>query len=189
MTDRDLTVAAVAAHGWEVVRLVPRGKKPAGSTWDITNSADTVARWFKDGANVGLICHERTGVAVLDPDNSLAWADMVDALGQPCPASVITGSGRLHYYFRWASDLPAKIVWKGEIIGEIQRGPGRQQVVMPGSVHPRGGTYRWITETLGGMVEPINPLASLPELAGDWLAFFRHEAYLRVRLRGLEQRG
>jgi hypothetical protein len=31
-----------------------------------------VADWFAAGANVGLVCHERTGVVVLDPDHVLA---------------------------------------------------------------------------------------------------------------------
>ena len=95
--------------------------------------------------NVGLVCHERTRVAVMDPDNLDLWADLVDELGQPSLPWTLTGSGKLHYYVQWESDLPAKILW-GEKVGELQRGPGQQQVVLPGSVHPSGGPYRWITE-------------------------------------------
>jgi hypothetical protein len=28
---------------------------------------DVVAAWFEAGFNVGIVCHERTGVAILDP--------------------------------------------------------------------------------------------------------------------------
>jgi hypothetical protein len=35
-------------------------------------------------------------VAVLDPDDLLGWAELVDQLGQPCLPWVITGSGKLH---------------------------------------------------------------------------------------------
>lgn len=169
--DAALTVEAVRVKGWQCVRLAPRAKTPVGAHWQITTSADEVASWFEAGANVGLICHEHTGVAVLDPDQMLDWADMVAMLGQPCLPWVITGSGRLHYYFRWMPDLPAKLIWAHKIIGEIQRGPGKQQVVLPGSVHPDGGTYTWITRRLAFLSEPIDPVTDpLPELAGLWLA-------------------
>src|SRR5262245_56889728 len=121
MTDAELTVAAVRAKGWEVVKL--RGKKPVGAHWQTTRDADEVARWIAERHNIGLVCHQRTGVAVLDPDKVMLWADMIDQLGQPCQPWVITGSGRLHYYVRWAGDLPAKLTWFGEPLGEIQRGP------------------------------------------------------------------
>jgi Bifunctional DNA primase/polymerase, N-terminal len=177
--DAELTVAAVRARGWECVRLRPREKKPDGARWQITRDADTVAEWFERGANVGLVCHQRTGVAVLDPDDLLGWADLIDQLGQPCLPWSITGSGRLHYYIRWSSGLPAKLTANTlarTVIGEIQRGPGQQQVVLPGSVHPSGGTYRWITERLGFLCEPINPVRDpLPKLPGLWLAYLTAE--------------
>jgi hypothetical protein len=108
-TDAELTVAAVRAKGWEVVKL--KGKKPVGAHWEITKDADQVAAWLTAGHNIGLVCHERTGVAVLDPD-TVEWADMVDVVGPPCLPWVITGSGRLHYYIRWEPDLPAKLEWR-----------------------------------------------------------------------------
>jgi len=178
LTDAELTVAAVRAKAWECVRLAPHAKKPDGPRWQITKDADQIAEWFNAGANVGLVCHERTGICVLDPDEMLAWADMIDTLGQPCLPWVITGSGRLHYYVRWEPELPAKLIWGRETIGEIQRGPGMQQVVLPGSVHPSGGTYRWITERLGFLCEPIDPVQDpLPRLNGEWLAYLRSHVY------------
>jgi hypothetical protein len=168
--DAELTVAAVRAKGWEVVKL--RGKKPVGDHWQTTTDADQVAAWLAAGHNIGLVCHERTGVAVLDPDQ-IEWADMVELLGQPCLPWVLTGRGRLHYYIRWEPDLPAKLEWTSGLIGEIQRGPGQQQVVLPPSVHPDTGLrYRWITEPLGALCEPINPVADpLPRLPGEWRAY------------------
>jgi Bifunctional DNA primase/polymerase, N-terminal len=170
-SDAEMTVEAVRARGWQCVRLDPRKKSPPlGRRWQVTKNADEVASWFAAGANVGLVCHQRIGIAVLDPDELLPWADMIDTLGQPCLPWVITGSGRLHYYVRWAGDLPAKLTWSGTAIGEIQRGPGQQQVVLPGSIHPSGGVYRWIRERLGFLCEPINPVSDpLPGL----LAYLR----------------
>jgi hypothetical protein len=176
--DAALTVAAIRAKGWEVVKL--KGKRPIGKHWEVTKDADQVAEWIACGHNIGLVCHERTGVAVLDPD-CVEWADMVDALGQPCLPWVITGSGKLHYYIRWEPELPAKLEWEGRIVGEIQRGPGQQQVVLPPSVHPNtGARYRWISHCLlpEMLCEPVDPIAGpLPTLPGLWLAYLRAAAH------------
>ena len=181
MSDADLTIAAVHAKGWEVVRL--RGKKPVGPHWQITTDSDEIAAWLAAGNNIGLVCHERTRIAVLDPDDLVAWADMIDALGQPSTPWVITGSGRLHYYLRWEPDLPAKLTWQGKTIGEIQRGPGQQQVVLPPSVHPTTALpYHWISESLSFLCEPTDPVSDpLPELPGLWRAYLRHQVYASSR--------
>jgi hypothetical protein len=63
MTDLDHTLAAMQAHRWEIVRL--RGKKPIGVHWQITRDPAEVARWVAGGDNIGLVCHQRAGVAVL----------------------------------------------------------------------------------------------------------------------------
>lgn len=183
MTDTELTLAAIAAHGWEVVQLGPRAKRPMGSRWQITKDPATAEAWLTAGSNLGLVCHQRTGVLVLDPDDGLAFADMIEALGQPCLPWVITGSGRLHYYVQWEPDLPAKLMWQGKTIGEIQRGPGQQQIVIPPSIHPQTGlSYKWITERLGFLVEPIDPVREpLPELPGEWRAFLRGQSYAHSR--------
>jgi Bifunctional DNA primase/polymerase, N-terminal len=162
VTDTLLTVEFVRARGIQAVLL--RGKIPVGEHWQIETEAATVASWLRAESNVGLVCGERSGVAVLDPDRPLEWADMVDTLGQPSDPWVETGSGKLHYYVAWEPDLPAKLTWQGETIGEIQRGPGLQQVVMPPSVHPDSGRrYRWL-------VNPATePLPTLPPTWRDYL--------------------
>jgi hypothetical protein len=70
-------------------------------------------------------------------------------------------------------DLSAKLEWDDVKIGEIQRGPGQQQVVIPPSVHPdTGRRYQWI-------VDPITqPIAPLP---GEWRAYLRGLVYGRGR--------
>ena len=186
--DAELTIAAVRAKGWEVVKL--KGKRPIGAHWEVTKDADEVGAWLTAGYNIGLVCHERTGVAVLDPDK-LEWADMIDTLGQPCLPWVITGSGRLHYYFSWEPNLPAKLEWKDDVIGEIQRGPGQQQVVLPPSVHPvTGARYTWITSALAVLCEPIHPVADpLPRLPALWLGYLRHDHFMREYRKEQRERG
>ena len=174
VSDRDRTLEAVRRRGWEIVKLRRQTKFPKGQHWETTTDPEQVGAWLTAGHNIGLICHERTGVAVLDPD-TIEWADMVDALGQPCLPWVLTGSGNLHYYIAWTDNLPPKLIWNNTIVGEIQRGPGQQQVVLPPSIHPDTGLpYRWITTSLlpAILCEPIDPVADpLPRLPGDWRAY------------------
>lgn len=163
--DLDRTLEAVA--GWRLVLLEAKTKGPIGDTWTITADRDHITRHLRSGGNVGLVTHEDTGVAVLDPDKLPPWADMIDALGQPASAWVETASGRLHYYVAWQPDLPAKLRWDGQIIGEIQRGPGLQQVVIPPSI-VAARPYQWLVDPAQ---EPLQPLPGLwradrPEAGG-----------------------
>jgi hypothetical protein len=174
--DAERTLAAMQTKHWEIVKLGKRRKKPIGEHWEITTNPDAVTQWLADGFNIGNLGHQRTGLGVLDPDRLDLWADMIDTLGQPCLPWVLTGSGKLHYYVRWEPDLPAKLTWQGAVLGEIQRGPGQQQVVLPPSIHPgTGEPYRWITDELPWLCEPIDPVADpLPSLPGGWLGYLRH---------------
>jgi hypothetical protein len=120
--------------------------------------------------NSGLIAHERTGLAVVDVDDGAHFAEMEAALGRLGDPWVMTGSGKIHIYITWESNLPAKLRWAGQKAGEIQRGntqPGRdgqQQIVAPPSVHPdTGRAYRWLVDPV---TEPLRPL---PEA---WRAYF-----------------
>jgi bifunctional DNA primase/polymerase-like protein len=137
-TDREITLAAVCARRWSVVKLVTEGKKPIGEHWETTTDADQVATWLDARHNIGLVCHQQTGVAVLDPDKP-QWTDMIDTLGQPGLPWVITGSGKLHYYIAWTPNLPAKLTWQGQ---------------------DTGLRYQWITAALMPKIlcEPIDPV-------------------------------
>jgi len=175
MTDAERTLEAVRVRGWRIVLLGRRAKKVYTKRWDITRDFARVAHHLRTGSNVGLICDPDNGVAALDPDSLLPWADMIDTLGQPAAAWTLTGRGRLHYFVAWEPDLPAKLTWRGEVIGEVQRGPTKpgmaalQQVVIPPSIHPdTGHRYRWL-------VDPVSqPVESLP---GDWRAYLRGLTY------------
>jgi bifunctional DNA primase/polymerase-like protein len=176
MSQRNLTLDAIRVHGWRAVLLRARSKKPLGKTWEITSDVHRVAAHLDKGGNLGLLTHATTNLAVLDADNLPVWADMVEALGQPSTAWVETGRARLHYYVRWMEDLPPKLTWKGEPVGEIQRGPGRQMIVCPPSVHPDTGIrYRWLCD-------PVYQLLEL--LPGEWRAFLRSFTYSASHDRG-----
>jgi Bifunctional DNA primase/polymerase, N-terminal len=174
VSDADLTLAAIQQRHLDVALLAPREKKPtAGRRWRVTSEAGEVERHLRQAGNVGLVAGEKNGLAILDPDELLCWADMIDTLGQPCAPWVETGRGRLHYYVAWEPGLPAKLTWHGVIIGEIQRGPGQQQAVIPPSVHPvTGQSYRWLVDP---RTEP------LPPLPGVWRAYLRGRSYAYSR--------
>jgi len=174
--DAELTIAAVRAKGWECVRLGRRSKRPVGAHWQTTCDADEVARWLAAGDNVGLVCHERSGVAVFDVDDMLGWATMLDVLGQPTLPWVLTGSGKLHYYVAWAPELPATLWWEWRAPG---RDSARTQAAASraaASTHPdTNKPYRWITRAaLGEACEPIDPVHDpLPMLPALWRDYLR----------------
>jgi hypothetical protein len=94
MHDHTRTLTAVKIRPWEIVMLRSRDKKPAGANWQVSRDADEIERHLEHGGNLGLVAHERTGLAIIDPDELLCWADMIDTLGQPCAPWVETGRGR-----------------------------------------------------------------------------------------------
>ena len=168
----DRTIAAFRAHHWVGVLLRPRSKRPVGDHWVTTSDPGVIAEHVERGGNIGLLCGAESGVAVLDFDDLDAAREMIEALG-PLPLSVRPGSGKWHSYVRWEDGLPAKILWQGRTVGEVQRGP-RQQIVIPPSVHPvTGRPYAWLGD----------PRAAPPALPPEWrhhLSFGSIPAWIEV---------
>lgn len=149
--------------GWRAVLLAPRAKFPQGNKWQIVVEERIVERHMAQGGNIGLVCGESSGVAVLDFDDATAYREMSESISPLCPW-VITGSGKYHCYVQWEAGLPAKIEWRGTRVGEVQRGPGKQHVVMPPSIHPdTGEPYRWLVDPRTTALEPLPP---------EWRAHF-----------------
>ena len=163
-----LTCLAVVAHEWSVVLLQPRSKRPKGATWEITKLPSVITRhWKVNRGNIGLVCGPDSEVMVLDFDNILVATDMFRELGPLDAPWVKTGSGKPHFYCRWEDGLPAKMDWQGQRVGEIQRGPALQHVVMPPSVHPDTGEhYSWL----------VDPQGVLPVLPDTWRDYLKSEA-------------
>jgi bifunctional DNA primase/polymerase-like protein len=176
MTDLDLTLRSIVVRNWVVVLLAPRSKRPEGVAWYTTGNPSLVRHHIEAGGNLGLMCGKVSGVAVLDFDDTSAAREMMEELG-PLPLAVITGSGKWHTYFQYQDDLPPKIFWRGEKVGEVQRGPN-QQVVMPPSVHPdTGQVYSWAQQELPEVIE----------LPLSWLDYLRAEyrpSYVALDRRG-----
>ncbi|MFQ5828293.1 MAG: bifunctional DNA primase/polymerase [Candidatus Methylomirabilia bacterium] len=171
--DLDLTLGAMRARSWSVVLLQRRRKKPSGKHWKVTDDPEIAERHMRHGGNLGLMCHESNGLAALDADDVEAWNEMTSALDERLEKPwVKSGSGKFHYYVKWEPDLPAKLFWQGKKVGEIQRGPGQQQVVLPPSIHPDGGRCQWLVDPAS---EPLLPLP------GTWRAYLRGFTYASIR--------
>lgn len=167
MSDLASTLAGMFSHKWHVVLLGERSKRPTGEHWQVvTSGRDVVNHCQTANGNIGLVCGEVSGTVVLDFDKPGALAEMTNDLG-PLQPWVETMKG-VHCYVKWEDGLPASIRWKDQIVGQIQRGPALQHVVLPPSVHPdTGRQYRWL-------VDPSEPLPELPE---KWREFLREDVF------------
>ena len=164
-------------YGLTVHPLKPRDKAPAVSGWQQLRMTeqDVVAYWGQHpDANVGLICGASGWVALdLDGDRWLEWAL---AYFPPTPLRTISGSGHGgHLIYRWPVGVPVakrRIHAPGLADSRVDKslhheggdlyGDG-SQIVLPGSVHPSGGLYRWAFDG------PLPDLASVPYFDLAWL--------------------
>jgi hypothetical protein len=162
----DQTLFALRVHPWKVVLLESRMKRPPlGAPCDVTTVPQRIVAHVTADRNIGNVCHESTGLMVLDPDKLDLWHEMTAELGEPGKPWVRTGSGKFHFYVQWLPHMPAKLWWSGRIIGELQRGntvpgvEGQQQVVLPPSVHPETGRrYEWLVDPAAEKLGPLPPL-------------------------------
>ena len=161
MSALDTTILAVIQHKWRIVLLATRSKRPIGNHWRITTDPQEIQQHVVSGGNIGLVCGPDSGVIVLDFDKPGALAEICTELGPILPW-VRTGSKKFHVYEKWEDGLPAKIMWHGEKVGEVQRGPSLQHVVVPPSIHPDTGfPYTWLED----------PRQPLPVLPNNWRSY------------------
>ena len=143
--------------GWSVIPLHARDKVAAIRWAAYQHRAadrEKVARWAALGGNAGIVSGTISGLLVLDLDNDAAIAE-AEARGIPATVTVATAKGR-HCYFAHPGGTIGNRA--GILPGADVRGDGGY-VVAPGSIHPTGVLYQWITAPDG------TALASPP----DWL--------------------
>lgn len=126
-------------RGWAFTPL--DGKMPRNKTWQKAPAASLklVEKYINQG-NIGLRTGSVSGVIVLDDDSEDGSnAVMLDL---PTTVTVITGSGKSHYYYRAPSEKLGN--GTGNLPDGLDvRGTGGQAVFV-GSTHPgTGGVYRW----------------------------------------------
>ena len=164
-------------YGFPIVALRPRDKAPADAGWQsVAHDEASVRRYWAERpeANVGLRCGQTGFVALdLDGDEWLAWA--LQALPST-PLRTVSGSGHGgHLIYRWPVGVPVakrKLSVPGlpdSRIDKTQVHKGADfygdgvQIVLPGSVHPSGGVYRWAFDG------PMPDLESVPFFDLAWL--------------------
>jgi Bifunctional DNA primase/polymerase, N-terminal/Primase C terminal 1 (PriCT-1) len=146
-------VLRLAARGFRMFPLEPRGKRPIIPEWPAkaTSDSHTLSEWHGEyaGCNWGLACGSGSHVFVLDIDGEEGAAAIQDLCRKHGDAwmetlTVNTASGR-HLYFQYPV---AAIVRNsaGKIAAGLDvRGEGGY-VVVPPSIHPNGHRYSWLSE-------------------------------------------
>ena len=156
----------VETYRWQVVPIIPGQKRPALDDWvnEAARELETVESWWLGtyrGYGIGVVTGEASGIFVVDiDDNGLdkhgedTWHALLDELGPvEDTATVLTGSGGRHLYYRWPGFNPPQTL--GEHIDV--RGRGRM-VVAPPSIHPNGNAYVWEQSLRPSMWLPESPL-------------------------------
>ena len=170
-------VIRLLEYGFAVHPLKPRDKAPALADWQSRRwTAATLRAWWAahPDANVGLVCGA-TGIVALDLDGDV-WMQWARETLPPTPLRTVSGSGHGgHLYYRWPIGVPVKkrrIDVPGLPDSRRDKNSSHQggdlygdgaQVVLPPSVHPSGGLYRWAFDG------PLPLLDTVPFFDLDWL--------------------
>ncbi|MBS4055272.1 MAG: bifunctional DNA primase/polymerase [Thermaerobacter sp.] len=143
---------AFAAAGYTVIPLKPREKTPLQTGWTkaYAPSEKDVQLFFQKhpNCNMGMVLGETSGVVAIDIDG----AGGEDILAQLCGGELPvtweseTPSGGRHLFFFLPAGATAKTKRypvKGAKHEECALLGTGSQVVLPPSIHPNGGRYRW----------------------------------------------
>jgi len=150
MRNATLTATLEAArqyltHGWSVIPVLPRDKKPAIPWKEFQERLPTdeeLVKWFGNGAknNIGIVTGSLSNLAVIDLDSDQAVAFAREKKLARTP-TVKTGRG-FHAYcqtrngvrnFQQRDDLP-----------DIDLRADGGYVVAPPSIHKNGSAYEWV---------------------------------------------
>jgi hypothetical protein len=131
------------ARGWPVLPL--HGKRPVWDDWvnqATLDPGEVALLWDEPRYGLGVVTGCRSGLLVLDVDPRNGGNESLAAVRDRLPdtATVRTGSGGLHFYYRTQADVKS---WE-PLPGLELKARGRQ-VVAPPSLHPNTGErYAWV---------------------------------------------
>ena len=124
------------------------GRGVKGATRDLSQ----IEKWFNpDGeflglANIGIVTGELSGITVLDIDigdgklGAETWQTLCEEHGEPVTLSATTGSGGVHFIFKYASTLKTSSNTLGKGV-DCRNDKG--YIVATPSLHRSGGVYEW----------------------------------------------
>ena len=167
-----------AAHGYRVVPIKPKEKRPPMGAWQdvATTQTGTIRAWWEgnyQGYGIGIVTgtlDDGTRYFVLDidehdPANSgSATLAQLEQENQPLPDTVRarTGSGGLHMLYRLADHHADIGNGAGRLLGAgIDVRAINAQIVVAPTIHPNGNAYEWEQDHAIGEIE----VAQAP----DWL--------------------
>jgi len=152
-----------AANGWPVIPIIPGGKRPPMHSWQhvATTHLETIHQWFANqytGHGIGVATGNGLFILDIDVADGKAGDETLHELERqhgplPDTATVLTGSGGVHYYFTHPDHIEIRND-AGRRLGQgiDVRGTGGQCVAPP-TVHANGTPYTWV----GGEPAPIAP--------------------------------
>lgn len=140
------------------------GKHPRTSRGLRDSSKDPakILEWFgpeSPKANIGLVTGEVSGITVLDIDigpgkaGAVTWNDLNKETGEPVTLVARTGSGGMHFVFKYNSSLNTS---SGTLGPGVDCRNDRGYIVAAPSQHRSGGVYEWD-------VDWDTPLRDLPK--------------------------
>lgn len=128
------------------------GKHPRISGWPEKASRDPIdiRRWWRHApdANIGIVCGKQSDLAVLDMDPRHNGEESLDKLEAEIgcftqTATVLTGGGGKHFYFRYPGKNKLKNS-SGQLGDGLDIKTDGGYVVAPGSLHESGEFYSWL---------------------------------------------
>ncbi|MBF6065028.1 bifunctional DNA primase/polymerase [Nocardia terpenica] len=155
---------AYARAGHAVLPLAPRGKVPvtAHGKDDASTDPEVIRRWWQRNPryNIGVRPPAGTVVLDIDPRNGGSIAELGDL---PETWTARTGGGGWHLWFRCGGTTRGQVDGAAGI--DIKTHSG--YVVVPPSLHPGGGRYRWanragIADLPEHLRERVRPALVLP---------------------------
>jgi putative DNA primase/helicase len=148
-------------YGFRLHPLQPRNKIPVLGKWEerATTSETSLRLWSSQvsDCNWGIATGQGSGIFVVDVDpkngGDVSWNNLIRQHGEVQTVSVRTGSGGMHYYFKYPEGFDI-----GNNSGRLGKGidvrGNNGQVVAPGSIHPNGNKYEWVVSPNDHCIDP-----------------------------------
>ena len=169
---------AYIERGYSVIPIAPGTKRPgqwsAADGWRGMHDWERFGQrlptelelesWYRwPGAGIGLLCGKQSQVVALDRDYDTNGTDALDAIIPYTPVKKKGAKGWTGFY-RYNGERSCSFnINEIRVLDVLSDG---RQTLMPGTIHPDGHTYIYLTEDI---LEDFDP-EQLPMLPADFLA-------------------